>query len=104
MGFVVPVFAIDRSAVPRTVTAAVSVLLAGLGSGVELDTLAELVTVTAPALVSAAAVAVIVIVAVPFAASVPSEQDTVVSQLPWLVWTATSVREVASIGSLTVTF
>ena len=50
----------------------------------ELDTLAELATVTAPALVLAAAFAVIVIVAVAFAASVPSEQDTVVSQFPWL--------------------
>ena len=59
----------------------------------ELDTLAELATVTAPALVLAAAVAVIVIVAVALAASVPSEQETVVSQLPWLVWTATPVSE-----------
>ena len=95
---------IARSAVPSTVTLAVSVLLLGLGSGVGLDTVAELLTVTAPALVLAAALAVIVIVAVALGASVPSEQDTVVSQLPWLGWTATSVNDAGSTGSLTVTF
>ena len=80
------------------------VLLAGSGSGVGLDTLAELLTVTARRWCWRAALAVIVIVAVAFAASVPSEQETVVSQLPWLGSTATSVSEAGSSGSLTVTF
>ena len=49
-------------------------------------------------------VTVIVIVAEPLATIVPSEQETVVSQVPWLGSTATSLNEARSIGSLTVTF
>ena len=38
-------------------------------------------------------VAVIVIVAVPLAAIVPSEHETVASQLPWLATASTSLKE-----------
>ena len=72
---------------PSTVTLAESLLLAGFGSGVELETLAVFVSVVSRAIT----VAVIVIVAVSSAASVPSEHETVGSQLPCVVWTSTSL-------------
>ena len=59
----------------------------GSGSGVVLDTLALLVSVEAPAVT----VAVIVIVADPLSTIVPSEHETVVSQVPWLGSTETSL-------------
>ncbi len=69
------------------------------GSGVVLDTLAWFVSVEAPALT----VAVIVIVADPWSTIVPSEHETVASQVPWLGSTETSLKEERSIGSLTIT-
>ena len=59
------------------------------GSGVELETLAVFVSVVSCAIT----VAVIVIVAVELAASVPSEHETDVLQLPpgWLVCTLTAL-------------
>ena len=65
---------------PSTVTLAESVLFDGSGSGVELDTLALLVSVVSRAIT----VAVIVIVTVELAVTVPSEHETVASQLPWV--------------------
>ena len=70
-----------------TVDARRGAVVGGFGSGVELETLAVFVSVVSRAIT----VAVIVIVAVEFAASVPSEHETVVSQLPWLVCTLTSL-------------
>jgi hypothetical protein len=61
-----------------TITLAEALLLPAFGSGVELETPAVLVSVVSCAIT----VAVIVIVAVELAASAPSEQETVASQLP----------------------
>ncbi len=74
-------------------------MLSGFGSGVELDAVAVLVSVV----LRASTVAVTVIVAVPLAAIVPSEHETVASQLPWLATASTSPNEAVSIGSLTIT-
>ena len=59
-------------------TLAEALLLSVFGSGVELETVAVFVSVVLRAIT----VAVIVIVAVELAAIVPSEHETVVSQLP----------------------
>ena len=84
---------------PNTVTLAESLLFDGSGSGVELDTLALFDSVVSRAVT----VAVIVIVAVLSAVSVPSEHDTVRSQLPSVDCASTTLKP-AGIGSLTVTF
>ena len=99
VGLTSPVLSIDRSAVPNTVTLAESLLLDGFGSGVELDTLALFGSVVS----RATTVAVIVTVAVLSAASVPSEHDTVRSQVPSVDCASTTLNP-GSIGSLTVTF
>lgn len=84
---------------PRTVTLAESLLFDRFGSGVELDTLALFESVVS----RATTVAVIVTVAVLSAPTVPSEHDTVRSQLPSVDWASTTLNP-GLIGSLTTTF
>ena len=84
---------------PNTVTLAESLLFDGFGSGVELDTMALFGSVVS----RATTVAVIVTVAVLPAVSVPSEHETVRSQLPCVDCASTTPKP-GLIGSLTVTF